>query len=174
MVDGRWSQFNASTNPQFGVQWRKKLHSVQTTQLWYSTAVGQLNSVKAQLWSRMAVRWPWGEAPFWLDSSALLCSACSFPLWSGKMSLVMSLVFRLWCFRSSQGNIVFSHQWKGKMCSVSHRGIDLHREKFLPLVPEWSVLMQMRTPNPWNMIGPKSTVLIGQNGSSLIGWWRCG
>lgn len=45
----------------------------------------------------------------------------------------------------------------------------LYREEFLLLVPDWSVLMQMKTLNPHSLIGPKSTVLTDQNGAVLIG-----
>lgn len=44
--------------PQCGVQWRITLYSVQTAQLWHSTAVEQLNNVPAQLWHSMAMRRP--------------------------------------------------------------------------------------------------------------------
>ena len=45
-----------------------------------------------------------------------------------------------------------------------------------PLVPDWAVTMQMRTPNPPKeglvllLIGPKSTDLIDQNRVILVGW----
>ena len=38
----------------------------------------------------------------------------------------------------------------------------MYGQKSLPLVPDWSVLMQMRTPYPCSLIGPKGTFLIGQ------------
>ena len=60
-------------------------------------------------------------------------------------------------------------QWKGKVRFQSQRGAGLHRPKSLPLVPNWSVLRQMRTPNPCSFIGPKGTVLIGQN-RAYSGW----
>ena len=48
---------------------------MQTTQLRFSIAVQQLNSVTtnyeiAQLWNSMAVRQPLSEASLWLESSA--------------------------------------------------------------------------------------------------------
>lgn len=61
-----------------------------------------------------------------------------------------------------------SLQWKEKVYSWSQRGDDLYWQKSLPLVLDWSVLMQMTTPNPHSFIGLKSSVLIGQNGVSLI------
>lgn len=48
----------------------------------------------------------------------------------------------------------------------------LYREGFthtLPPAPDWCVLLQMRTPNPHSVIGPKSTILIGQNGATWSG-----
>lgn len=48
-------------------------------------------------------------------------------------------------------------------------GANIYREKSLPLVPDWSVFMQLRTPKTHSLIGPKGTVLIGYNGTALIG-----
>ena len=47
-------------------------------------------------------------------------------------------------------------------------GPDLHRQRSLPLVPDWFVLMHVRTPNPCSLVGANGTVLIGQNGAALI------
>lgn len=55
---------------------------------------------------------------------------------------------------------------------LNHRD-DLYREKSLCLVPDWSVLMQMRIPNPQNLISLKSTVPLGWNGAALIGRLIC-
>lgn len=38
-IDGRWCQFDANRNPQFGVRRRRKLYSGQTAQLGHSTVV---------------------------------------------------------------------------------------------------------------------------------------
>lgn len=35
-----------------------------------------------------------------------------------------------------------------------------------PHFPDWSVIMQMRTPSPHRFL--KSTVLVGQNGTALV------
>ena len=35
-------------------------------------------------------------------------------------------------------------------------------------VPNWSLLLYMRTPNLHSLIGLKGTVLIGQNGTTLV------
>lgn len=48
-----------------------------------------------------------------------------------------------------------------------YRGAGLYGQEFPPLVPDWSFLMQMKTPNLHNMIGPKGTVVIGQIQSRL-------
>lgn len=50
---------------------------------------------------------------------------------------------------------------------------DLYREDCLPPFPNWSVSMQMSTPNPHSLIGTNNIFLIGQNGAILICWWRC-
>ena len=55
-----------------------------------------------------------------------------------------------------------SLQWQGKVSSEkSPQGAGLYGQKSLPRVPDWSVLMQIRTPNPPSLIGPKGTALIG-------------
>lgn len=51
----------------------------------------------------------------------------------------------------------------------NQREADLYREKSLLLVPDWFILIQIRTPNPNNLISPKSTVLFDQSGGTLIG-----
>lgn len=78
--------------------------------------------------------------------------------------------------------------WKGKVHSPSHRGADLYTEKSPPLIPDWFVLVQMRTPNPHSLLVQKALswlgimdlsdcsvkmscmVLIGQESLSPTGW----
>lgn len=36
------------------------------------------------------------------------------------------------------------------------------------MVPDWSIQMQMETSDPHSLIGSKDTVLIGQNGVTVI------
>ena len=60
----------------------------------------------------------------------------------------------------------------GKVYSTREKGVELYREKFPLLVPDWSILMQMRTLNSQSSIGSKDIVLIGQDGTALIGWRR--
>ena len=92
----------------------------------------------------MAMSQPWGQAPLQLGSSGVVHSA---PCTSA----------------SSSKNAVLSCPWKGKVCFLRQRGAGFYGQKSPPLVPGWSVLMQRRTTNPCNLIGPKGTVLIGQN-----------
>lgn len=40
------------------------------------------------------------------------------------------------------------------------------------MVPEWPIFMQVRILNPHSFTGPKSTVLIGPKGASLIRQWN--
>ena len=47
--------------------------------------------------------------------------------------------------------------------------LDLYSQKFPPLVPDWSIFMQMRTLNPHSLIGPKVTVQNDQNRAVLVG-----
>ena len=61
-----------------------------------------------------------------------------------------------------------SLKWKPKV-HPDTEGSWLTMDRSLSLVPDWSVLMHMKTPTPHILIGPRSTVLIGQNGVTLIG-----
>lgn len=81
----------------------------------------------------------------------------SAPLWSSKRASVVQLQLGR-----------YSLQWKGKVHSLIQRGADYYTKKSPSLVLDWSILMQMRTPNPHSLIGPKSTVLISQNGTALV------
>lgn len=155
-------------------------YSMQTAQLWYSMGVVQLKSVIAQLWNSMAKeQHHWQAALEWgrpgaralqLDSSTpvrlhLLQSASFF---SGETSSVFQFQPE-----KCRENVPLTLQWKGK-CILWDRGeLTLYKQKSPPLVPDWSVLMQMRTPSPCSMTWPKNTVLIGQNGAALIRQWRC-
>lgn len=52
-TQGCWCQFSASSNPQFGVWWRRELYSVQVMIQWGykdNTAVEQLSCAAAQMW----------------------------------------------------------------------------------------------------------------------------
>lgn len=66
------ANFNTNRNPQFEVQWRKKLYSVQAAHedpAGWEAAVG-----------------PWGQLLSRLDSSALLHAClCSGQVWCGKI-----------------------------------------------------------------------------------------
>ena len=52
----------------------------------------------------------------------------------------------------------------GATRALTHKDI-----KSLPLGPDWSVLIQRRTPNLHCWIGPIGTVLTGENGVAVIG-----
>lgn len=111
----------------------------------------------ARLWNSSVVFQFNYEAAWLWGGPALLCAGL---LCFGEISAPareMQSVLYLW--------------WKGKVDSLSQSGADLYREKSLPS-PWLSILMQMRTPNPPSLIGPKSTVLIGRNGAPLFSWWR--
>ena len=104
---------------------------------------------------------PWVQAPLQLDRSALLCSVCSVTIcfglhWYPQLcSSETFLVFQLQPGKLSLG-------WKWKICSQSQQRADLYRQNSAPSNPCWFL----------NPIGPKGTVLIGQNGDTLIDWWR--
>ena len=86
-----------------------------------------------------------------LNSSAVLLTdllrsvqVCFAPCWPAPFcSAEVSLVFQF-----SQGYSVFTLWWRGKVCSQSQRRAGLSGQKFPLLVPNWSVLMEVRTPNP--------------------------
>lgn len=84
------------------------------TCLWNSSIVIQLSY--DMTWMRKP--WYYSFAPLWWDSF----------IWQGS-SKVSALAFPA----SPGGNAVFD---ENKVCSLSQRGTDLHREKFLP----WSLI----------------------------------
>ena len=88
----------------------------------------QLNCDAAKLWGSPgpghSPARQFGSASCW---SALLCS------WEAPVSSTKETVFIL--------------QWKGKVPSWSQRGAHLYRQESPRLVPDWSVLMQIRAPN---------------------------
>ena len=98
-----------------------------------------------------------------LFSSLWSCPFCVSLLWP---VLVCSALFQ-WVFQLSWGNGLFSFPWKGKAHCPNQRGTALYGQKSMPLVPDWFVLMQMRTPNP------RSLHLSKRHYSALIGHWRC-
>ena len=57
----------------------------------------------------------------------------------------------------------------GEKC-VEKEGSWLMWTEVPPLVPDWFVLMQMRTPNCCSLIGPKSTIQINLSCAALTGW----
>lgn len=137
----------------------------------------QLNSEAAQLWNSMVVRWPWREVALGRGGSAHLHLHLCWPVLcqSAPPAVLRPAPVRLQCSSSSWGSGTLCLWWIGTVYSPSQRGEDCYtsREKFPSLVPDWFVLMQMSTPDPHRLIGPKSTALIGWNGAALIGQWRC-
>lgn len=70
-------------------------------------------------------------------------------------------------FQFSQRDGVFSLRWKWKLHIQSHRGGGLYKQNSPYLGPDWSTLMQMRSPNPQCLISLKVNVLIHQNRTTL-------
>ena len=148
----------------------------KAAQLWNSTAMEWLSCDTAGLWkhsSCQAALEPGNRgarplsAPF---QSALCCTGllhCAFVFSILCQSALlcsrkMSSMFQLQLGKHSL-------EWKGKVCSQNQRGAGLNGQTFRPLVPDWFVSMQMRTPNPHILMGPKGTALIGQNRAVPIG-----
>ena len=102
-----------------------------------SSIVLQLNyEAAAQLWGGLGMRWPWSEAPLWLDSAAVFPSCLLCLLCLQSVPLCTRPVRCLHCFISSQEDTLNS--W-------------MERECMLP-EPEESWLVE-RNPNPWFLIG---------------------
>ena len=129
---------------------KKKLYSVHNSPVviqHYSMAMKT-----AQLWGSPGAQGPWGQAPLWLDSSALLLA--------GLLCIVLacSALLHQDIFHVSAQPGRQSLWWKGKLHFQSWREAGLYGQKSPPLVPDWSVLMQMRAPNPQ----------FGQNRATLV------
>ena len=100
-TEGHSHQLNTNINPQFSVRWRRKLYSVQTTQLWHSTA-----EKTALLLGDPVARWPWNEVPWGqatppvpvLDSCTLLLAGllCSVPYQLGLVCAELVCSPLLW------------------------------------------------------------------------------
>ena len=160
MVIGTKSTYR---NPQFEVQWRRELDSVQNRSLVMQHGYENCMAVR-QPWAHVALgpdpslasqpHLPWSA---WL-CSALLCFGllCTVPVFLACTALLYCDPARhLWCFSSAR-ETVFILQWKGKVPSSSQRGAHLYRQKSLPLVPDGSVLMQMRTPSAHSCLVQKA------------------
>lgn len=113
----------------------------------------QLGCDTAWLWNGTAVRPPTGRAAR-----------------PGYTALLQGDVF-FCCFKPGQWGLQFSLERESALSNPE--GAPSPREQSLPLVPNWSVLMQMRAPNPHTLIGSTSTVLIGRNAAALTGPRRC-
>lgn len=105
---GHSCQFNANRNPHFGVQWKRKFHSLHKVQLWCNTVVEHHICGAAQWW----------------------------------------------------------YSRKGKFTLHARRKQTYIESPCLPLVSIGP------SSNTHGLIGPISTILIGQNGATLIDWWR--
>ena len=101
------------------IAWMWKKAQLWTAQKCYSTIMKQM----AQ--GCLGARCLCGEAP-------LARQCCSTPVqWD------------VFCVSFLVGEAAFSFWWKMKVCFPSQRGADLY--KLLTLVPDWSILMQMKT-----------------------------
>ena len=101
----------------------------------------------------LGTRQSWGQAPFQLDSSTLLHAVCSAQLWWDMFGV--SAPARETGFGG-----------KGKCAPRARR--ELTKTEVSTSGPDWSVLMQIRTPNSHSLIGPKGTALISQNEATLV------
>lgn len=82
--------------------------------------------------------------PLWLESSTLLHLLWSALLCSRKTNLVLHLWLQL-------GKCSLPPLME-RDSALKHKDVDLYEQKSLPLVSNWSVLMQMRTINPHRFI----------------------
>ena len=126
----------------------------------------QLNCDTAQLWGSPGARALSGQTLCSaLPLSGLLCAVlvCSILCQSVLVCprLLLSSSETSSVFQLNQGN---SLQWKGKVPSLSHMGGGLYRQKSQPLVPDWPILMHMRTPNPCSLLVQKAlSWLVGED-----------
>ena len=121
--------------------------------------------VVGQPWGKLALeiggpqgRSPLGKLPIWLGNCTLLqCGLVSSILLQFDLPTHSALLFSTpfsfvlpsdparripcFCFKPSLGH---SLQASVEVCSLSQRGIALYGERFSPLVPNWSVLLQKR------------------------------
>ena len=125
----------------------------QQSPIW-NTVKKETSLSAEQLNCATAVRQPWGLAFLWLDSSALFLVALHCPglLCAVLVCSVLYLSALVRWYFSSAGETVFNLLWKEKVCSQSQRRAGLSGQKFPLLVPNWSVLMEVRTPNPHKKI----------------------
>ena len=61
-------------------------------------------------------------------------------------------------------------QMEGKVHSLSQRGGALHRQKSLPLVPKWSFITQMRTPDSQFECSEKHSL---DWSAKMLMWYSC-
>lgn len=138
-------------------------HDCRTARLWGSAVELQLNQDTAQLRGGPLQRTALLGSARVRSSPLCLCRPCC--------SAEPPSVFQL-----QPGNTILVAQREGKVRSPNHRVAYLFRQKHLPPVPDWSVLVQMKIPNRHGLMGTSSTVLIGQNGVAPsvsiapIGW----
>lgn len=114
----------------------------------------------------LAVEQFWAQTTLQIDSSALLLDGlfCAVLICS-RLILVLQL---------SQGDRETElSSMERKSVLPEPAGNCFCGEKSQPLVCDWSVLIQMRTPNPDNLIGLKGTVLVGQNKTTLMDQCSC-
>lgn len=92
-------------------------------------------------------------------------------LWLLYSSKTFSM-FHFWNFNSSPEESLQSYvERESALYEPEERWFI--KTEVLALISDWSILMQMRTLNSCNLIGPKGIVLSGQNGAILTGWKNC-
>ena len=159
---GFWSQFNTNRNLSFGCSEEEILFTAK-----------RLDCDTAQLGKQQGCRAALGPGP------PLPGQFCSAPPWPGLFCVTPVCFVPHW-FASLCSGEAFSvflcslrktvSCGKGKCTPWAPGRWGSWPMGVLPLVTNWSILMQMRTPNPCSLIFPKGTVLIGQNRATLIGW----
>ena len=109
---------------------------------------GNFIGCRVQQWYSTAVK----TALLW-NSAIVMQQGCKNST-AGRARPLVCSAETAWCFSSSLENTAFSFLWK--VGSLSHKRAGLYKQKSPPLVPDCSILMQMRTPNHHSLIGPRT------------------
>lgn len=112
------------------------------------------------------------KSPVWGDTTQLWalpsCEAALGPSPSVARPHWPAQFCASWLCSGVSGQLGKLSLWGRESALQWQRGADFYWEKSPPLILDWSILIQMKTPNPHCLIGLTSPVLSGQNGATLV------